>query len=1572
MEVEEKKGFFKKIKKEIIDHKWLCIMCGAAVLLILTVLLIPVNNGKSILYNVISSTKENNKNFSIVSIKKKSDGKYINNNEDFVVITKNGTLDEVKKHLYLEPALNYDIEKEKQDQFIVKLRDVPRDTLININYITDEVVDHRWAFQSDKDFKVTSVYPANESTDVGTYSTIEVVLSMAVNDDFSEKISIEPKVEGTFEQVGRVIRFKPSKELSSDTKYTIHVEKGYECNGLVMEEDFTSTFSTYKYGNDSTDYSTKYSSITIDNINTFKVGEPPIFKLFDSYENNVSIGKITISKFKNFNNFMKYLNKEKDYDIEDLGEYKYTTNPLYKKGIVLEKGLEQGYYLENVYLTTGELYTSIPTQVHELSAFAFTSDRDLLVWVGSNNKLLENIEISYKDQKFKTDKDGIGILKNYNTREEKMNYVFVGDKNPLIIGVNNDDNIRYPFAYLYTDRPLYKNTDTVNIWGFVPLSYFEDEFNKDDLVLTLGDKPITLSVDSNGIISTKLELDNYKDDYYCLDLTYKTKSLDYRCFEVSNYQNQIYSYNINSDKNYVYAGQDFEFDVEINHVSGVTVSNKEVIASYNNKDYRGVTDDRGIAHFSIKTEKNKNDGTNVSYETISIKNSDVLYNNYSTNYNFYKIERLINCEGERSSNITDKKIKLKLYDLDNNSKEDNIEIQNYEKNLKKFISNNYEGNVIIRIEENDYKRTQTGTYYNEFTKENLPRYTFSSIRNTIKTDNVYVKDGLLEYTGDFEEKKSDADNTYSYSYYILVKDKNGDTYEIDGWFSSKDKSSESEYSKGYINPHDIYYSEGSYDYNAYRYYLDSQSENKIYSVNDKMDFVLKNYLDEIINAKGKVLEIKYKNRIIDTYLYDSTEDVTNTFNKKDEPGMDIAGAYYIDDKFYRLPNDYYDYKKEDSLVDISIKTNKKDYQPRDEVEVEINTKDINGKGIGTNLNISVVDESVFNLTEDNTDILNTLHRNKYYYAYLYSSFRDYEMYFEGGGAGSTSGPDRFDFGDTIYFKNITTDSNGNAKIKFKLNDSITSFRITVHAANTDNKVGAAKKNINSKLPLSISYTEPKGLKSSDDFVLNANILGTENDNVEVTFEVEGKDKKIVNTAPGKTAYANFGKLDVGTYNVRISAKNKEYTDAVKFQVPVILTQEEIAIKTTKNVSDNKSLKVKRNPVTIELYRGGMSKYLNYLDKMKNYEKRLDTILSSRQSMYYENKYYGSINGIVNNDLSEFQYDNYLRYLPNEETSVVLTALVNYYTPGIFEIKKPKIYERLNNEYVTKDFNKVVEYYLLLASMKEPVLDDLKKFVENKNYGDDEHQALLILAFALIGDYDTAKELYSNSELIIDEGLRGIIATFIEKNKATKYIDFILNSNISNRYVYFAMMSYFMNNNAKLSEKEEVTVNYGNNKKEIVLEGLKIAKLEINQKDLKSLKFDTKYTDILVNYYYQGELDKDNENVHEEIKMTLDKKSYKVGEYATLKIDTQGIDNRNGMMRVYLPNSLRLSGNIVGDGFLSSNRTDNLILYLSAEIKYNSVEIPLYITSPGKYKIDPIVYKINDTYYISNELEINVE
>ena len=83
-----------------------------------------------------------------------------------------------------------------------------------------------------------------------------------------------------------------------------------------------------------------------------------------------------------------------------------------------------------------------------------------------------------------------------------------------------------------------------------------------------------------------------------------------------------------------------------------------------------------------------------------------------------------------------------------------------------------------------------------------------------------------------------------------------------------------------------------------------------------------------------------------------------------------------------------------------------------------------------------------------------------------------------GGDGDDTTPPRSDFGDTIYFE-MADVKDGEARVKFRLNDQITAFRITVHAVTSDNKVGVNIGHIVSKLPLSIVTVKPMNIKMLD-------------------------------------------------------------------------------------------------------------------------------------------------------------------------------------------------------------------------------------------------------------------------------------------------------------------------------------------------------------------------------------------------------------------------------------------------------------------------------------------------------------
>ena len=382
----EKKSKFSFIKKKPF-------IIGSFIFVILLLCLIGfILLGNSISEETLAS------NFSITSIEPKTKGNYISNNETFIVKTSAANEDIIRNHLYIEPAVNYDIKKINSKEYEVSLSNVPSDTIVNLSLVKNEVKSYSWAFQSTKDLKVLSIYPANGASTVQTNSGVSVVLSYPNVENFEEHFEISPKVEGQFVQNGRAWKFIPSKELENDTNYTITITKGLKAGDYELEENISSTFSTYnRPQNIQTNYEENnrmylHSSISVDHINSFTINEPIIFKMY--LYNDYKVDKIKMYKFNSYNDIMKFLNNENNYKTTDLGEQEFNRIEKYNS-YVLTNNFGEGYYAEEVYLSNGELYTTIPVQVNKYSAFMFATDDDLLVWVGSGNELASSVNVSY-------------------------------------------------------------------------------------------------------------------------------------------------------------------------------------------------------------------------------------------------------------------------------------------------------------------------------------------------------------------------------------------------------------------------------------------------------------------------------------------------------------------------------------------------------------------------------------------------------------------------------------------------------------------------------------------------------------------------------------------------------------------------------------------------------------------------------------------------------------------------------------------------------------------------------------------------------------------------------------------------------------------------------------------------------------------------------------------------------------------------------------------------------------------------------------------------------------------------
>jgi uncharacterized protein YfaS (alpha-2-macroglobulin family) len=185
---------------------------------------------------------------------------------------------------------------------------------------------------------------------------------------------------------------------------------------------------------------------------------------------------------------------------------------------------------------------------------------------------------------------------------------------------------------------------------------------------------------------------------------------------------------------------------------------------------------------------------------------------------------------------------------------------------------------------------------------------------------------------------------------------------------------------------------------------------------------------------------------------------------------------------------------------VTVKPNAHDFRPGGEVSVELAVTDAKGAGTPAELTVFAVDEGVLMLTRYATPdplpvftasrplSVSTLETRdslaKIGLASL-ESMIGADKGSDGGGGGDSNA--RSNFRQTAFFDpNVRTDARGRANVRFKLPDSLTSYRIMATAVGMDDRYGFGNANVTVSKKLMARPALPRFLRAGD--VLDAGIV----------------------------------------------------------------------------------------------------------------------------------------------------------------------------------------------------------------------------------------------------------------------------------------------------------------------------------------------------------------------------------------------------------------------------------------------------------------------------------------------------
>ena len=824
-------------------------------------------------------------------------------------------------------------------------------------------------------------------------------------------------------------------------------------------------------------------SESLDGSLTFKENEVPIvgFKDYNAKAINKEV-KITLYSIKDSDEYSKIAAltsiKTDNMKVVDNIKSKITKNPEDNRASYFDFGrtLKKGYYLAkyNIDEYCKDFYQLI--QISNITSYVGNTERDILVWTmnPANDSPIKNAKVYLADKKTTTNNDGIAKFENLiNVANTKIKYVKINNgDDELLVAVNDFNTENYYKGFIYTDRPLYKKTDTIKVWGFVSLKLFSDNI-KDEFIVKLGDQNYAVKPDSDGMFTLDINLKNHVENSLDIELYYGDSKIAFAPISIQEYVKPKVEYKIETNKNNYYIGDLIAVSVKANYLTGEPYTGKTLYVGFNKKIYQCLLNTEGSCVVFIDTSNYKADPDYASDNIIN----DALYLSEDNLFNiedYSYLEDLKDGSLLASTRISflnrDIKLSVERKMIANDKYNFDFTVEKITIDNDKLVYKNINKNVDIKVTKIICKGSNVEyTRYNSNTKKEEKYYLYNpkcdldSKNEAVKSYDVYIVNGKKEFSDLNYLSKLTKDDKYilieNYNIKFSTKDsKNNEIVinastpwaTIDNYYLSEETDTIGLTSFSPI----CYYNEDCEVYPTLAY----KNLEKKYSIDNTIDTRL--YSNDVTEkTNGKKLTYLFKDKILNTF-FDKSE---ITFTKDYFPGVDIGGAFYNKDiKNINIVNrNYLDYKETDRKVNINLVTNNTLYEPNGDVTLDINVTDKDGKPVETNVLISVVDEAIFLIKNDRNEEINTIYDNKDINFYQYSTYL--ELPFAGGGVGATAGGnDITKVGDTVFFKNIKTDKNGTAKVTFKLNALETKFRITAIAVNPDLYYGTNSINIISK------------------------------------------------------------------------------------------------------------------------------------------------------------------------------------------------------------------------------------------------------------------------------------------------------------------------------------------------------------------------------------------------------------------------------------------------------------------------------------------------------------------------------
>ena len=1285
----------------------------------------------------------------------KTKGRLIETATSFSIVTKTDMeASSLQNIISVAPEVNFKVDKISDSNFKLELADpLPENSMAVISQVDkDGEAVYKWAFQTDGRFESKEFYPADGSDYVGLESGVEITFTAPVNAEGAENyFEITPKVAGKFQAHRTTLYFIPSEKFSANTRYTVTLKKEFtSADGSALPEDISFSFVTNN-GDRSGSYC--YASGMSE---TYIEGDPAIVEIYCSDGIAKLDFDVSLYQYASGEDYRKAMqgfidsgknSSQHNYSTDGLKQiYSDVQKPISSKSswgpkfLILPDDLEEGYYLADISVKAGkdEFRIQRHIQVNPISVYSayvggkaqfFINDT-----VSGNAAEGAEISLSTADGNYsaKTDAQGVAMLEVPTEKsgtgllEIKWGNSVYCDFYSYYKGGEPDMGDLY-YSCIYTDRAIYNNDDTINVWGVIRPRKQGLEMPA-DLRLTLGYDGLQfpMEINSDGTFTASID---FKDLHYnwgtWVELSSGETTLTSAYVRIKDHIKPTYEFETEIPTYVMFPQENpFKVSVQANLFDGTAadgltfeVSGYDVASA---KPAVSVTDENGYTESEVLFKDSEYWQPGYNYVTFNLTGVQNSYNDaYSDTISFYRdimVEDSYD-EDTRKLELTASKITSENVEQGDTPWTDGF--------YDKIRGERTDITAKVTVTRHWSEKVEKGTYYDFLLKENVTEYDYVSHEETVLTESFTTTDG---------------------KYVIDIPDKKG-SYHIDlTWKDSAGRNTKDSY---YVYNQEY---DNEDDENREKYFMFS-TDTTSFTENQAVKFTLENDFRPY-EGEGRILLQLHGTEFDDYAVYEGTS-FSHVMTAECIPTVTAIGAYFDGRHVYPIHRDYYyshlSFNPEEREIVLDIAPDKEKYAPGDKAVVTVAAKDKNGNIMpDASVVLSVADEASFAVANQHADPLNDIYKDVYcdyaiqYYSYVEHCLNEANMGEKGGGDGDSEV--RKNFKDTAAFLTAVTDENGKATFEFELPDNITEWRATALAVYEKEAdfvyAGASKHPVIVTQPLFLETILLDEIVEGDDLAVAAHCFGESAGTEKITVTLTGNGVNMEKSAlAGRTV--NFGKLDKGEYTVRFKAESGGNSDIVEKTVVVRDSLLEANVINTFNLADGVSFTPKSWPMCIVF---SNAEYILYTDTLYKLMYRAGERLDMRIASAFAYKEFGFITeedyiaefaGITSTGLAKL--------MTNSEESVTLTAKICAAAPEL--VNKQAVAKRMYD--VLESENSYPEdiscAYLALAALGEPVMTEIRDVMENSSFASTtkpdefsiEDGLRLTAALALLGDFDMA-------------------------------------------------------------------------------------------------------------------------------------------------------------------------------------------------------------------------------------------